>query len=277
MTNSADLPNNKPEEQPQANSPENSSAEIQPAQPAQALDQAPPEEVQEVGREAMKTMAAEIREMREMPTKPSRILGADEPTGELQTKATQQLNNIPFECLIGGPLTAAVKAQGLAAKETATFIQEVGFVLDEKGNATLRTVEFQYSRLTKNAKDETDTEDVTIKVPLLTLVPIPFIRINDMNINFKAKINANSKVESSEKSSTEKNAKLTGGVSYWFYKVNFEGGISSKSDSTASRHSDYSVEYTMDVNVHATQDSMPAGLQVVLNKLTDSIHEKSST
>jgi hypothetical protein len=264
MTNSADLPNNKPEEQPQANSPENSSAEIQPAQPAQALDQAPPEEVQEVGREAMKTMAAEIREMREMPTKPSRILGADEPTGELQTKATQQLNNIPFECLIGGPLTAAVKAQGLAAKETMSFIESVGFK-----DGKLRSVEFKYNRLIKNAKAETETEEVSIQVPLLTLVPIPFIRINDMNINFKAKINANSKVESSE------NAKLTGGVSYWFYKVNFEGGISSKSDSTASRHSDYSVEYTMDVNVHATQDSMPAGLQVVLNKLTDSIHESA--
>lgn len=270
MTNSADLPNNKPEEQPQANSPENSSAEIQPAQPAQALDQAPPEEVQEVGREAMKTMAAEIRAMRETPTEVSPILKADPPSGELQLMATQQLNNIPFEYLISAPLSGAVSAQCKAAGETMKFIESVGFK-----DGKLRSVEFKYNRLIKNAKAETETEEVSIQVPLLTLVPIPFIRINDMNINFKAKINANSKVESSEMSSTEKNAKLTGEVKYWFFKVNFEGGISSKSDSTAARHSEYSVEYTMDVNVHATQDSMPAGLQVVLNKLTDSIHESA--
>ncbi len=35
---------------------------------------------------------------------------------------------------------------------------------------------------------------------------------------------------------------------------------SSKKDSSATRDSKYSVEYTMDVAVHAGQDSMPAGM-----------------
>lgn len=46
---------------------------------------------------------------------------------------------------------------------------------------------------------------------------------------------------------------------------------SSKKDSSATRDSKYSVEYTMDVAVHAGQDSMPAGMAKVLEMLNNSI------
>ena len=45
-----------------------------------------------------------------------------------QTKATQQINNIPFKYLISAPLTAAIKAQSAAAQETVQFIETVGFI-----------------------------------------------------------------------------------------------------------------------------------------------------
>jgi hypothetical protein len=53
--------------------------------------------------------------------------------------------------------------------------------------------------------------------------------------------------------------------------ADFKANYSSKKDSKATAESKYSVEYTMDVKVHAGQDSMPAGLATVLGILQSSI------
>lgn len=194
------------------------------------------------------------------------------PLMDVQTQATEQINNIPFEYLIGAPLSAAIKAQSAAAKETVDFIETVGFT--DKNE--LRTISFQYQKSLGNGQNQT----VTLTVPLLTIVPIPFLRIDDMNINFKAKINAITKEGDESSKQEEKKAESDikgGGWGFWMPKVSLTGSVSSKSDSKSSRSSEYSVEYTMDINVHATQDGMPAGMQLVLSKLTDSINEKTST
>ena len=117
---------------------------------------------------------------------------------------------------------------------------------------------------------------VTLTVPLLTIVPIPFLRIEDMNINFKAKINAVTHEEDkslTEQTKTAQTQAKGGGWTPWMPSVSLTGSISSKTDSSSSRSSDYSVEYTMDINIHATQDKMPAGMQLILNKLGESINE----
>jgi hypothetical protein len=109
-------------------------------------------------------------------------------------------------------------------------------------------------------------------VPLLTIVPIPFIRIDDMTIQFKASMSQSS--EKSEKKSSElaSSAKVKGSARYLFFKASLDASVSSKKDSSSTRDSKYSVEYTIDVNVHAVQDDMPAGMAKVLNILTDSIN-----
>ena len=43
------------------------------------------------------------------------------------TRAVEELRQIPFSSLIGGPLTAAIEAQALAARSSIEFIQKVGF------------------------------------------------------------------------------------------------------------------------------------------------------
>ncbi|WP_013322440.1 DUF2589 domain-containing protein [Gloeothece verrucosa] len=188
--------------------------------------------------------------------------------GEEQKQATQLLSDIPFEHIIGGPLVAAVKAQGLASTACAQFIQEIAIERDNAGKTTnkVRTIQFIYQKNDKN---------VTLTVPLLTIVPIPFLRIDNMNINFKAKINAGSKSDEQTSASLATDLNIKSSWLESAFGLNFTGGISSKRDSTSSSHSEYSVEYTMDVNVHALQDAMPAGLQAVLNILTASITENT--
>lgn len=176
--------------------------------------------------------------------------------------ATDALAAIPFDSLIGSPLGAAIKAQATAAKSTVDFIRAVGLNKDASGNMEAITVVFSYQK---------GASTVNLIVPLLTIVPIPYIRIDNMDIDFKANISASSSTSSTETDSTSFGGQVSGSIDYWVASVSFSANYSSKKDSTATANSAYSVEYTMDVSVHAVQDSMPAGLAKVLNILQESI------
>ncbi len=180
--------------------------------------------------------------------------------------ATSALTGIPFSQIIGSPLKAAIEAQAMAAQTTWRFIQEVGLNTDDKGEKKAVNVSFDFVQ---------DGKEVRLNIPLLTIVPIPYIAIDSIDIAFKAKINAESSShnEASESSSTDLNAKVGGSVGWGPFKANFEAsaGYSSKKDSKATQDSKYSVEYTLDITVKAGQDSMPAGLARVLDILNNSI------
>lgn len=117
-------------------------------------------------------------------------------------------------------------------------------------------------------------------VPLLTILPIPFLAVQTVDINFKASINASSSSYQEDTSSTETTASGSASVKFGWGPVSgsasFSAGYSSKKDSKATQESRYSVEYTMDVAVHASQDDMPAGLAKVLGILESSIAPTST-
>lgn len=172
-----------------------------------------------------------------------------------------ELSAIPFGALIGGPMTAAIEAQSKAALASVDFIRAVGF--DEDGN--ILNVVFKY-------KAGTEDDDVQeLQVPLLTIVPIPFLRIDNMDINFKASLSQSTETTDQTTNVTEKEAKISAGAKYWFVNAQMSASVSSKKDTTSSRDSRYAVEYTMDINVHAVQDDIPSGMAKVLNLLSESI------
>jgi hypothetical protein len=173
----------------------------------------------------------------------------------------KSLASVPFGALIGGPMNAAIQAQANAAISTVEFIKTVGFDKDNK----VTNITFKYGE---------GGSEQTLEVPLLTIVPIPFIRIDDMNINFKASMSQSNETEDVKSSSFASEAKISGSASYWFVKVNMSGSVSSKKDSTSTQNSKYAVEYTIDVNVHAVQDDMPAGMSKILNILAESIERQ---
>lgn len=181
--------------------------------------------------------------------------------------ATSALQSLPFGNIIGGPLKACIEAQAMAAKTSWNFIQEVGLNIDPKtGEKKAVTVSFQFVK---------DGRVAQLNIPLLTIVPIPYIAIQSIDISFKANINASASNSKVENESTSIDAGLAGSTSLnlGLFKINadFHANYSSKKDSTATQDSKYSVEYTMDVAVKAGQDSMPAGLAKVLELLGNSL------
>ena len=190
------------------------------------------------------------------------------------TVATTALQGIPFSNLIGAPLGAAIEAQAKAAKSTVDFIQGVGLT-GSKGNRRPVELEFAYY---------VGGRETRLRVPLLTVVPIPYIAIDSIDIRFKATINASSSSyqenTSSSTDKTEKETDVKAGAGWgwlpWSAKADYKASYSSKKDSRATQESKYSVEYTMDVAVHAGQEDLPAGMAKVLGLLEQSIAPKTS-
>ncbi|MFD7457813.1 MULTISPECIES: DUF2589 domain-containing protein [unclassified Streptomyces] len=196
------------------------------------------------------------------------------------TRAVEELRQIPFDILIGSPLKAAIEAQGLAAKTTIDFIEKVGFIppkadedpffVDERADAdggTVRNVKFKYTK-----RDEAGAEDTfEVTVPILSIVPIPYLRIDEMTIDFIAKLT--DAVESTVKSNfnLETEAKGTYRAFWSPIRLDFRTAVSyQNSRQTTSR---YAREYQMKVNVRAIQDDVPAGLERILDLLEQSIRE----
>ncbi len=180
--------------------------------------------------------------------------------------ATNALQAIPFGSMIGGPLKACIEAQAMAAKTTWEFIQEVGLYTDKNGEKKAVNVSFSFIQ---------GGHLVQLNVPLLTIVPIPYIAIHTIDINFKANVSASSS-SYNENSSSEAldaggEAKAKIGFGPFKAELKMKANYSSKKDSKATEESKYSVESTIDVNVKAGQDSMPAGLAKVLEMLGNSL------
>lgn len=194
----------------------------------------------------------------------------------------QELNSLDFSVYIGGPMQAAVQAQHAASMSQVSFIQAVGFE-DNNGTKELRYVDFDFTKSTPNPHfgktaqqlaDEglppaTDvankylTTDVSIKVPFLTMLTIPALRIEELTIDFNAKLTS---TETSNVSS-EFAASASLGINYKI--VNFKASASYKRSSNRG----VSVEktYNLGVKVTALNDEIPAGLDRILTMLEDSI------
>jgi Protein of unknown function (DUF2589) len=225
--------------------------------------------------------------------------------------ATSILTQLPFGNIIGGPMKAAIEAQAIAARATVDFIREVGFspattdangdelatidhsdplfrksgaggtlrIAPEADFGEIRNVTFSYtsqSEIAPATGSAAAPRVVSLTVPLLTIVPIPYLRIDEMTIDFMVKITEEIRNKQTTSADTTFNAGVNGGHSSWWspVKVDFNTSLSTKHSSTGTSSSRYSTEATMNVHVRAVQDAMPAGLAKVLSILEASIKEK---
>ena len=144
-------------------------------------------------------------------------------------------------------------------------------------------------------------QDMEIKVPLLTLVPIPFISIEETNISFNAKINSieSHKTESEFNIAAQfgtESTKTTGGSQYQSRsskKKRTRAYNRTYKTSSATRRTTFNVSasykrksasnveinktYTMDINVRAVQAETTVGMEKILGILENSIVSRPET
>lgn len=171
----------------------------------------------------------------------------------------EQFAGLRMDQLIGGPLSAAADASTLLANSTASFINRVGF--DNKGN--VRNVAFGYQRRTPNEDGTSSIDEMKVSVPLLAIVPIPNLQIDEVNILFDMEVKQSERSESS----LDMGATLDASAKFGCVKVNVSGSVSSHQSNT--RSTDNSAKYHVDVR--ATNHGIPEGLARVLDMMAANV------
>ena len=204
-----------------------------------------------------------------------------------------ELSSINFEAMLGGPLSAVVNAQAQSAMTTVDFVKQVGFkpdpddAVDAPQTQDPIYVTFKYPKevspyqpavaeerdedgnVTTKAQAEQAAvwQDMELRVPILTMLPIPFIRVEETTIEFNAKINS---VESRQRDTSFKvSAEAQANVNYWIGSASLK--VSTAYQSKNRSGTETKRTYSMNVRIKAVQDEMPAGMERLLGILENAI------
>mmetsp|Transcript_17137 Transcript_17137/g.43700 ORF Transcript_17137/g.43700 Transcript_17137/m.43700 type:complete len:225 (-) Transcript_17137:2-676(-) len=184
-----------------------------------------------------------------------------------------ELMALDFEHLIGGPLSAVIKAQAEASLTTTSFVKEVGFKKQDKKKKNGLTepiyVTFELDKpglfgMPRKSK---------LKVPLLTMVPIPSLRVEYVEISFLAKITSTKTMDvtnnnmATNMNTGDMNVNSKGWTSTATHTAMNVNQYQSKEGATVTR------DFSLKINVKAVQDELPAGLDRLLKIMEKQIQE----
>lgn len=182
-------------------------------------------------------------------------------------KIGQEVKELPLEYVIAAPLQGAVKAQSLAANSTVDFINNV-CVTEKGGNKTVNMIDFIYSKSKPNDEGLLGgmTSSHKLSVPLMTMLPVPYIRIEKMTTHFDFKISSTI----IEKDHKEKKVSSSAKYNAWFANASIHGHVGSTHDVDNKLDR----EANLKIDVTAVQDQMPQGLSKVLDIFTEAIKDQ---
>jgi hypothetical protein len=100
------------------------------------------------------------------------------------------LKPLTLEQLISAPLRALVLGQQAATQATADFMSRLGFEATDGKQASVRTLEFEYLHPVPDPDNPGSTIDTPtrLRVPLLTMFPVPNLRISEATLVFGANV-----------------------------------------------------------------------------------------
>lgn len=215
-------------------------------------------------------------------------------------KAFEDVTKYPIRFFIDDNEIEGVKYEMSNSNEHTGSLSKLSFKTVPTGDfvvqgAELRAVQEVEKKENDEVKTEKNEETWTIKVeettkavpamfqkmnidvPILTMMPIPFIKIEHADIEFNVKINSVSETSTNESSNTnvsnKTDASIKGG---WFHQYSASTSLSASFSNQKSSNSSEKVQkdYSLNIKVHAVQDDMPAGMSRILDILEESITTK---
>lgn len=171
------------------------------------------------------------------------------------TQMKNSLSRISIADLIAAPLKAAADAQLELANSTVDFIRTVGIEQKDDGTAHTRSLSFTLYREEQDGTGET----LSIQAPLLAIVPVPNLAVEEVNVEFQMEVTSTTKEEKSFSVENDEMPEQNG--------VTVCGKVSAQA--TGTRESNQSAKYQ--IQVKARQQQMPEGLSRVLDILAQSV------
>jgi len=191
----------------------------------------------------------------------------------------------PFELLLAMPLDACLKAQMRGAINNVEYIREVGFEGSgkkkgkEDDTPKVRMITFEYTKPSSTFAFPTKT---LLSVPILSLLPFPFLRLDYMEVHLNIKIMSeqtssidNSTIQSSSYSSEGKGKGFLAHSS-WAAKSNSTTNMNSVivNRGTVKGNANVKRDYHHEIKLKVTGgNSTPAGIARLLDMMQQSIQE----
>jgi Protein of unknown function (DUF2589) len=200
----------------------------------------------------------------------------------------QQFTGLPMQALIGGPLNAAAKANGMMGAMQTKFLLDTAFASKTETKNKVTTTSYTPVMITMAltrsviVPPEKDGDQITLKqvtatfdLPLLTILPLNSLGVDNVTITFDMEVKSSYAEDTSE--ATKKDVAEAGSFdakfSYGPFSAEIKGSASYNSSSTTSHDTHYqksnSAHYS--VNVHAGQLPLPDGVKTIITAFTNSI------
>lgn len=203
----------------------------------------------------------------------------------MASSIAQQFIGLPMEDLIGGPLIAVAEANGRMAQTQTQFILDTCFTKDttkgkedEPYKAIMVCMTLDRGVLSFNDKGEPQTTTIssTIRLPILTILPLNTLGVDSASVNFEMEVKSASSEDIKEdyKKTTSAQASLEASARlFHFIPISISGSVSYSSEDSRTHDTHYensnTAKYT--VNVHAGQLPMPKGVNVIIDAFSKSI------
>lgn len=150
-------------------------------------------------------------------------------------ESTDTISKVPFGQLIGGVLTACIEAQSNASEVALYYTKELLFQ-DDPFEENIAPITFTYQE--KNIEK-------SITLPLITVVPTPYLKLDNIDLDFNAEVSINNQ--------DEKNLLVTIGST----EIN-ESALQSASANS-----------NLHINIQAHTGNAPSGIAQVLKLFGD--------
>ena len=158
------------------------------------------------------------------------------------------LGALDFKRIIGAPLAACVSAQEEAAQATLEYIREVVFRSKDDDPASLEPVTVTFYFESAGVVNR-------LTIPLLCIVPVPYLQIEHVNLTFQATV--------TESSMSDDRVQL---------KAKYSSPGDSGEESDVSK-AEYQNRRCIDVNLCVTAADMPMGISKILEIFNNQLVE----
>lgn len=205
----------------------------------------------------------------------------------------QAFTGLPMRDLIGGPLMAATEANNQMVMTQTKYILDTGFNrIENKGKDGKPDGTYQYEPIMvsltlkrpvitedtdKDGKTTTTITTVTseVDVPILTLMPIPTLGVDDVDISFDMEVKSSygSTQKDSKSSSLAAQSSFEAKLGYGPFSISVKGSVSYNQSSASSSETTHTASNSAHyhVAVHASQQPVPKGLSLILEAYAKNI------
>lgn len=191
----------------------------------------------------------------------------------------KQFSGLPMKELIGAPLVAATNANNMMALSQTKFLLETCFSLNTQGEKEIYKPIMINMTLTRPVINSDGTEgdpmDSDFNLPLLTIIPLNSLAVNDIKVAFEMEVKSSFSLENSTDSSAENtdNNAISRKINNDHVSAELNGVVaaSNKLDSNESASYQKSNSAKYEISAEAGQIPLPIGVLTIIDTFSKSI------